>query len=565
MPQVPTYNSPEVAQAPLPSPRVSDQAPLEAFGGGQSLDRVAQAAHGLTQAGFDIYDQEKQKADQVAVLDAHNKAQSLAQDLAYNPQHGFMTKSGKDALGSTDYVDAKWKDGISNITQGLNNDAQKISFGHLSGSIYNALNEQVQEHIVAQTKVYDKEVTDSSIANAQHSVSLNPSQKNSNVQIQTQKAALTLYAQRNGWPPEQLKEQIDNAASDTHVTAINRLLDDKKPFQALAYYNTNKGQILGKEYDRITKQIDEETLVAKAQSNAAGFMAGALNSNNGGISYDSAKITKQIEDITDKGLRDETRRQVDMRFRAQEDSIDKNEASGAGLLANGQLTQTWLEQNKDKISDGFYRAAQHAVNNIGNPTASEAVKNNTVTRLIQQWGDAQTGDVFSRTQKTLQLRRDAITDVDKLDPEDFKKIVSWTDPNFVQAPEKVGHIQAALNWIKDQASRVGADAAPALMRFMGTAGNPGTKPEDVPALAQNSIRGTVYQKNPSLVGKADLTNNVVNQKSGPREASTTTSKLKPDQTLNAPTVQFKPGDEQKKNGIVYVRQADGKWLPKNKP
>lgn len=563
MPQVPRYDAPTVSPEALPSPRVSDNAPLNDFGGGD-LTQVAQSAKGLTGAVMDIYDQEKEKADQVAVLDAHNKAQKLATDLLYNPQTGAMAKQGKDAMGTPDYVAAKWQDGVSQITDNLSNPAQKAAFNHLAGKIYGSLNEQVQSHVVDQTKKYDTAVTDSSVSNAQNTVSFNPTLKTAATAIDTQKAALTLYAQRNGLPDSWLQDKLAQSTSDTHVIAINRLLDNGQPRTALAYYDATKGQILGTEYDRISKQIADQTLLARAQDGAASLIGSNTNSSNGGISFDTARIADGIDAISDPDLRAETRRQVDLRMRAQENAINNNEAHAATLVANNQMTQSWLDQNKDSISDGTYKTAQFAMHHFGSPDASDAVQSATMQSLLDQFSKIGQGDIYTQTQRMIQYRRDVMANVQKLPADVFTQLLSYSDPKYVPPPEKQGMFSAAYDAVKNAMSRIGADAGPALLQLVKKAADPSAAPQDIPGMAQSIVRGSVYEKNPSLIMKSDLSNNVVNQKTGPRQASTATSKLKPDQTISVPSAQFKPGDEQPKNGVTYVRQADGKWLPKNK-
>jgi hypothetical protein len=95
MPTVPRYEQ-RVGQAALPNARVSTNAPIEAFGGGQGLQQVAQAA----QETLEIVRKEREKADQLAVLEADTKAARLKTSLFFDPKTGAMTRKGKDAFGA---------------------------------------------------------------------------------------------------------------------------------------------------------------------------------------------------------------------------------------------------------------------------------------------------------------------------------------------------------------------------------------------------------------------------------------------------------------------------------
>ena len=58
--QVPRYSPNQIDERPVSGPRVSVDAPLEAFGGGQSLQNVSNANRALNQQTLDIVVREKQ-------------------------------------------------------------------------------------------------------------------------------------------------------------------------------------------------------------------------------------------------------------------------------------------------------------------------------------------------------------------------------------------------------------------------------------------------------------------------------------------------------------------------
>lgn len=526
MPQVPRYNQPTIDQRPLPNVKAPTDTPVEAFGGGRSLERVGAAGRNLAQTGLDIVEAEKKKADEIAIRDADISAAELSNQI----ESGVKQLRGKDAAAAPDFVKENWTKGVEKILPTLNTDNQRIAADRIIRQRRSELEKETQLHMSNEFTKYDAERNKAAVELYRNDGVMKYNEPGSvDKAIFQQESEIDRYAARNNMPDEWRDLAKEKAVSETHTDVINRMLDDKKPFMALDYFNKNKDAILSNEHKRITDAIDTDTLDAKAQANASRIILSTVTSKTGGVSFDIAKATGKVDDISDKKLREETRKQVDLQIRTMESLFDKTEAAGSGLIANNQMTQTWLDQNKNNITDSYYRAASYAMKNYGKPTASDAVKNSTMVSLLDQYTKIMDGDIYARTQKLMGYRTNVLASVSKLDPDAFNKLLSYSDPNFVPTPEKEGFFKAAIKWIGENARRVGTEAGPAIMQFIDKAAK--AKPEDIPAIAQNSVRGPIYDKNPSLVGKADLSNNIVNQTKGPRQVYDGSTKLKPDQTL----------------------------------
>src|SRR5688500_10724136 len=123
MPQVPKYGQPKVDATPLPGVRRSVDVPRAAFQPPASID--LSGVHGVLK---EVVEQERQKADQIALTDAESKLAEVETELLYNPQTGLLNKKGLDAFGTPDEFEENWTKRASEIGKSLGNDRQKAAF-----------------------------------------------------------------------------------------------------------------------------------------------------------------------------------------------------------------------------------------------------------------------------------------------------------------------------------------------------------------------------------------------------------------------------------------------------
>ncbi len=100
MPIVPRYPVPQVETAPLPAARVSADAPAAAFGVPAAPD-----LSGVQRVFAQIVEEERQKADQLAVLDADNQLAQLGTDL----ETRALSRRGKEAFGALGETADEWQ------------------------------------------------------------------------------------------------------------------------------------------------------------------------------------------------------------------------------------------------------------------------------------------------------------------------------------------------------------------------------------------------------------------------------------------------------------------------
>ena len=113
MPTVPLVRERTVDTQPVSGPRVSSSAPLSAFGGGDALESTNQATQGFTNNMMKLALEQKQKADQVVVLDGDNQMANAENFILRDPEKGALNKRGKDAFGVPDMVNEQWNKSVA--------------------------------------------------------------------------------------------------------------------------------------------------------------------------------------------------------------------------------------------------------------------------------------------------------------------------------------------------------------------------------------------------------------------------------------------------------------------
>lgn len=424
---------------------------------------------------------------------------------------GVMNRQLGDAKGATIDFDAQNKALQDNILSQVNNPYQ-----------YRQLKERMDEHTLyhrqlvihheaTQDRQNKEEIVNATMVNMANSAGMfedDPEGLNSHIKMGQQVIHNGMMDLGKN-DPNILSRAMDEFATNATVAAIKESIVDN-PYHAKAMFDAVKDNMLPASQLKMEKAI---------RSGIKQFEAG-----------------KKVSDVV---------------------QFNEPEAQAGSMLANGQMNQLYLDQHKE-LSPEFKNLATNALETgIG-----KSPKDSTALSLIKKYADISSLDGDKKTIAMVKLRREIIANAPFLAPGQFSQLLGYTDPNFVKQvqPQKLTAWQAGLNWISDAAHKAGlGDAMDAIHEFTQSALNPGTKKEDIPAIAQGAIKGDILKANPSLVGQPDLANNVVNA-GGIKQATTATTTLKPQQTISAPK-QFKPGDKAIKEGKTYIRGEDGKWRP----
>lgn len=431
---------------------------------------------------------------------------------------GVFNRQGYQAQGATEEFDADFKARRQAMLEAMDTPYKKQRLGELMDENYPRLRELVAKHEGTQVRLGQKSVIDGHNQLAIQNAPNYFGDSNGLIKSITTEAQMkhnNLMA--NGVDSEEIMSKINNLSSDMVLSSLRPSLHEN-PDQAQTFF------------DQLTAD-PKNPLDPSAEG----------------------KI-QQIIDDAKKRFQSRSKSVLDVHF-------NSNEANLAGKIANDQLTLDDLDQNKTNVSDDFYKIATVALKNKGVVEGTEQQQSAKAVSLMEEFGHIAEAESDKRTAAIMKYRKDVLANSTKLAPDQFHKLLSWSDPAFVnQIKPKVSLIQAGIQFIKDHYNNytTGKGVEGAIANFVNGASAADEK--DIPGLAQNAIKPDTLKENPSLVGQPDLANNVASKTTGIKQVTNNTTTLKPQSKIVNPPI-FKAGDVQEKQGVKYQRGQDGKWRP----
>jgi hypothetical protein len=315
MPRVTTYGGRKVATEALPGVRktaaetpgstgvgLAEAETGAALKKGQAAAQRAEALAGLggtvAQVGshlLDLQAQERERADDVALLEAKNYLKRWQIDRLYNPEKGALTQKGKAALPLPEQIDTEFTELTGEIEKGLN-PRQLAKWQAVKGDAGVNLHAEIQRHVFGQMQAYEGEELQSRIVNGTNLAIANAMDpRRVGVELAGVIDDVKKSAPRLGLGPEQVQAQVEKITSATHVGVIERLLTNEQTKAAQIYFDETKGQISGDAMARVEKALEEGSLRKESQTKADAIIA------KGGT------LTEQraaVKDIDDPKLRD---------------------------------------------------------------------------------------------------------------------------------------------------------------------------------------------------------------------------------------------------------------------
>jgi hypothetical protein len=337
MPTVPVYNR-QVQESGTPNIRVNPSAPIDSFGGGQGLNKIQQASDEV----FSIVQNERKKADQLAVLEADAATANLKNKLFYDPKEGAMNKRGKDAFGAVDEYNIKFDEETKKIEEGLNGN-QKAAFRQRLIEHKGDLNNQLQKHVFAESQEFDKQTSEARISVARDEAVLNYQDPFAvGKAIEVQKQTIAEHAQRMGLPEDWAKSKIQDTVSKTHSAIIDRMLANDQDVFAEEYFKTNKDQFSADDIARVESHIEIGSVKGKSQR-IVDDMMGKHSSMTSAIE-EARKIDEpKVRDAVVSRIKDEFALKRVAKEEAQKNLFD----SAANLIESSK-------GNKDAIPAGIW-------------------------------------------------------------------------------------------------------------------------------------------------------------------------------------------------------------------
>lgn len=318
--------------APLPGPRFDVPA------GGDNA--VARGIDKVADAVGRIQDDERRKADQIAVLEADKQATAAETQLLYG-DGGVLTKRGKEAFATPEAALGAFDSKVAEISQGLTNRDQQMAFRRAAQVRRDNIDRTVQRHVAGERQAYDNEQTEGFLVNETNAaIAAAGDQQRVQMGLDRTTAALIDYGTRNGKSPEWVQQQVAERQGKIHTGVIDRFLAAQQDLTAKAYYDEHKDQIPGSERVRLERALEIGSVRGESQR-----QADAIVRDN----KDLKGALEAARQIKDPHVRDETTTRIKDYFATlkQADELRRDDAY--------RQAATSLEQNGgdlDRVSPG---------------------------------------------------------------------------------------------------------------------------------------------------------------------------------------------------------------------
>jgi hypothetical protein len=268
MPTVPRAQR-QIRTDPLPGVRRTAAETSTSTGAGldqaraQKLGTIAQVAGGIAQIGVEqfahIQQQERNRADDVALMAAKNQIARWETDRLYTEKTGALAQLGKAALGLPEQLDAEFTALTGSIETGLN-ERQRAAFQGIKGQAGVGIHATIQRHVFEQMQKYE---SDELAARRETGLSLIVANANDPRRVGVELADLVgdlkKSAPRLGLGPDAQQAEVEKLTTSAHVGVIERLLATDQDKKARIYFEEAKDKISGGALARIEKALDTAT------------------------------------------------------------------------------------------------------------------------------------------------------------------------------------------------------------------------------------------------------------------------------------------------------------------
>lgn len=304
MPTVPVLPGRQVAPRAIPNVRADSGASPLAFGAD-----LARAGQTVASVFAGIAQEEREKADRAALLEAESRLKETENTLLMDPESGAYAQQGKNAFDLPNRVMPAFQAAADEIERGLGSDRQKLAFRELRRQRAGLVERDLNRHELGERERYYDQVEDAAIAQSiESAASYSADPERIMREIVTQRDVIADKAHRKGWAPEVTEQAMRAAESGTHEAVVGALIS-RGDFNAASRY-------LAEASPRM-KDTTVETLQRRL-------------------------LIEEDRELA----RAERQRRLD------EDAASKE---GDRLFSSGRLNSAWIEANRDRLSAEDYR------------------------------------------------------------------------------------------------------------------------------------------------------------------------------------------------------------------
>lgn len=232
---------------------------------------AAQKWQTVSRVGAQVYRDEVERQDEVAVLEADRRLAQWEQDALYNPQTGALTKRGKDSLAEPGRVGQEYDKFTGTLRESMANGRQQLMVDKLVAARRKDIGGILSRHVYSEMRTFDATETQSYIKNSQQAAALNYNDpERVYLEVDRQNAAITDWAKRNGMSGSATEKQMrSQAISDTHVGVIERYLANGQDQLGQEYFKHVKPEIAGDDAIKVEQKLKVASTEGSGQRAAA--------------------------------------------------------------------------------------------------------------------------------------------------------------------------------------------------------------------------------------------------------------------------------------------------------
>lgn len=352
---------PSVQNAPLPGIRMSADAPLAAFGGGQASAEATQAAGDLANSAAEMeYKRAKALRDLSDLKTNYGVATQLSQlqtNLLYDAKTGAVNQHGTNADGITTKVMDAWQKGVSDIGGQLQSPEQVEAFQRQVAShqveLYRAVGSHESKEKVGTT-VNTITATAATYADAAEKSALSDSAA-SQLNLRRADAAYQELATLHGLTPESRKAFLNTQNSQNHMRILTALVDAGQDLKAEQYFKDNKDSFFGNDYTKALEKTQQASVLGESYRQLdiileprMGVMPAGTEGPTQPVPRTRQEAQSEAQKIQNPKVRHMTTELVKAHFVEQEQAA-RQDVSDAFMDASRQMNQ---EGNRKALQNG---------------------------------------------------------------------------------------------------------------------------------------------------------------------------------------------------------------------
>lgn len=222
----------------------------------------------------------QKEINQTRVAEALTKSQQFANALQYDPKVGFLNVKGEQALNRpngvslSDEYTQKFNDHISDVAQGLGNEAQKRDYLMHAATLSTGLQRSAMAHQAQQIPDYQNSVAKGMIDTQQNTIALNPNDTQGNaLRAQSIYENNRIIARNMGKSQEEADATSFKIVSGAHRVAVSGLIEANQYGQADKYAQDHKDAFTADDRNAVTRMVQNRQAAVASDAIAHDIVA----------------------------------------------------------------------------------------------------------------------------------------------------------------------------------------------------------------------------------------------------------------------------------------------------